>query len=642
MFIPDDKLQQVRDATDILDVVSEYVRLKKGGTNFFGLCPFHSEKSPSFSVNPGMGIFKCFGCGAGGDAIQFVMRIEHVPFVDAVRHLADKAGIDLPQEGENESAPSNETEAILHAIRFAARFFHEHLTTSSEGEQALAYLHDRTITDTSIRRFGLGLSPNGWDGLIRAAGRAGIAPEVLEMAGLAIARNGKDGHYDRFRGRLMFPILSATGKVVGFGGRILVADDRQPKYINTPETDVYHKSQVLYGLYPARRAIRAAREVYVVEGYTDVIAMHQHGIENVVAACGTSLTPDHVRIIKRYADGVVFMNDSDIAGDASNQRSVDLALDQQITPYVVELPGNEDPASFIERHGAESLREYVGNPRHKWSFVQYHLIRARQDGALSTVEGERRAFESILERIARLDSRFEQDGYLHQMAQALDKPVIHVQEEFARISKRVSKRRKSGQPSAAGRSIVSDPEKSSAQEDTEAPVVRPSKVLPEEETLLRLMLERGPSMVEFVLSNMGMDEFSEGLVRDTVETIIEAYETGSVSADAFVAGQHGEAERDLVVRIMMDRHEPSENWLRLKNIEVPRFNDDAYEAATSAMTLLKLDRIDESVREAIVRQRGVDGSGGDVRPIIEEIMALKRLRGQIARREYLDWNEAQS
>lgn len=640
MYIPDDKLQEVRDATDILDVVSEYVRLKKGGTNFFGLCPFHSEKSPSFSVNPGMGIFKCFGCGAGGDAIRFVMQIEHVPFLDAVRHLAEKAGIDLPAEEGEDAAPTNETEAIFYAVRFAARFFHEHLTTSSEGKRALDYLRDRSITSTSIRRFGLGLSPDSWDALIRAAGRAGIRSEVLEKAGLAIARSGKEGYYDRFRGRLMFPILSATGKVVGFGGRILVDDDKQPKYINTPETTVYHKSQVLYGLYPARRAIRAAREVYVVEGYTDVIAMHQQGIENVVAACGTSLTPDHVRVIKRYADGVVFMNDSDLAGDASNQRSVDLALDHQITPYVVELPDNEDPAGFIERHGAESLRAYVDNPRHKWSFVQYHLIRARQDGALATVEGERRAFESVLERIARLDSRFEQDGYLHQMAQALEKPMIHVQEEFARVSKRVAKRRKTGRPDPARGSTPDETERAVGVVSPELAAARPSVVLPEEEVLLRLMLERGPSMVEYVLSNMGMDEFSEGLVRVTVETIIGAYEKGGVSAEPFLAGQHGDDLRDLVVRIMMDRYEPSENWLRLKGIEVPRLNDDPYEAATSAMTLLKLDRIDESLRNAIGRQRSIEHTGGDVKPIIEEIMALKRLRGQVARREYLDWNEA--
>jgi DNA primase len=635
MHIPDDKIQEVRDATDILDVVSEYVRLKKGGSNFFGLCPFHSEKTPSFSVNPGMGIFKCFGCGAGGDAFQFVMRVEHVTFPEAVRHLAEKAGIELPAEGTDSASPSTESDEVLHAIRFAARFFYEHLTTTDEGLRATEYLHNRGIPDASIRRFGLGLSPDAWDGLLKAGTAAGLTPQVLEKAGLIIPRSSGDGHYDRFRGRLMFPIFSATGKVVGFGGRILVPDERQPKYINTPETLVYHKSQVLYGLYQARRAIRAVKEVYVVEGYTDVIALQQHGIQNVVAACGTSLTPDHVAVLKRYADSVVFLNDSDLAGDASNQRSIDLALNQQLTPYVVELPDSEDPASFVEKHGGDALREYLENPRYKWSFVQYLLIRARQDGSLETVEGERDSFLAVLERIARLESRFEHDGYLHQMAQALDKPVIHLQEEFARVQKRTGRRRSPGQPTEPPR-----PRDAALPPEQVQSPREPLVVLPEEEILLRLMLDGGASMVEFVLSNMGLDEFSAGAVRDAIGHIIEAYEHGVVSAEPFISGQHGDVLRDLVVRIMMDRYEPSENWLRLKNIKVPRLNEEPYEAAASAMTLLKLDRIDNSVREALHRQREVERAGGDVREIIAEVMDLKRLRRQIAGREYLDWNEA--
>lgn len=638
MHIPDDKIQEVRDATDILDIVSDHVRVKKSGSNFFGLCPFHAEKSPSFSVNPAMGIFKCFGCGAGGDAFQFVMRVEHVTFPEAVRLLADRAGITLPDEGRPDEN-ATETDAILHAIRVAARYFYDLLTQHEAGADARAYIADRDISEASVRKFGIGLSPDAWDGLLRAAEKQGVKADILVKAGLVIERQSGEGHYDRFRGRLMFPIFSGTGRVVGFGGRILVPDDRQPKYINSPETTVYHKSQVLYGLYQARRAIRASREVYVVEGYTDVIALHQNGIENVVAACGTSLTPDHIRILKRYADAVIFLNDSDQAGDASNHRSIDLALDQNLTPYVVELPESDDPASFIETHGAEALRTYLSNPRFKWSFVQYHLIRARQDGSLESVEGERKAFEATLERIARLDSRFEQDAYLDQMAKALDKPVIHLQEEFGRLRKRGQKRRPAMDTPPPPQEPFERVGYHDPREDTRSVPV-PVVVLPEEEILLRLMLERGASMVEFVLSNMSVDEFSEGAVRDAVGHIVDAYQTGIVSAEPFLVGEHGESLRDLVARIMMDRHEPSENWLRKQNIKVPKMNEAPYEAAASAMTLLKLDRIDASLRKVSARQRAMEEAGEDVRKVMEEAIALKRLRRQVERREYLDWNEA--
>jgi DNA primase len=632
MHIPDDKLQEVRDATDILDVVSDHVRLKKSGANFFGLCPFHSEKSPSFSVNPSLGIYKCFGCGAGGDAFQFIMQVEHIPFPEAVRMLADRAGIHLPEEGDP-SEDATETDLIFHAIRIAARFYYDSLTQSREGEEARQYLARRAITEASIKKFGIGVSPQGWQNLIDHAATKDVKPGTLEKAGLVIPRNSGDGYYDRFRGRLMFPIFSATGKVVGFGGRILEADEKQPKYINSPETAVYHKSQVLYGLYQARRAIRASREVYVVEGYTDVIAMQQNGIENVVAACGTSLTPDHIRILKRYADAVVFLNDSDVAGDASNRRSIDLALDQHMTPYVVELPDGEDPASFVEQHGGDAFRAYLTKPRYKWSFVQYHLIRARQDGTLDSVEGERKAFEEVLERVSRLESRFEQDAYLHQMAQALDKPVIHLHEEFARVRKRAGKRRQEA-PSEG------HPSRHEAVESPRAEEMLSTAALPEEEILVRLMLEQGPSMVEYILSNMGLDEFSEGVVQRTITQIISDYEQGQLSRDAYVSGLHGAAVQALVTRVMMDRYHPSENWLKLKSIKVPRFNEEPYETAASAMTLLKLDRIDASLKRTGERLKRVEASGGDVRGVMEEMIALRKLRKQVERREFLDWNDA--
>lgn len=641
MLIPEDKIEEVRAASDIVDVVSDYVQLKKSGSNLFGLCPFHGEKTPSFSVNPSMGIFKCFGCGEGGNVFQFVMRMEGVTFPEAVRFLAEQAGIEIPEEGGRRDA-SNATEAVLQALRHAARFFYRTLTETDEGRPALEYLLGRGITKASIKRFGVGYAPDRWDALLTDATTNHINPDVLEQAGLVIPRKSGDGHYDRFRGRVIFPIFSQVGKVVGFGGRILSGDTDQPKYINTPETAVYHKSEVLYGLYQARRAVRERKEVFVVEGYTDVIALHQAGIKNAVAACGTSLTPEHLRLIGRYADAAVFFSDSDTAGDASNLRSVDLALKQKLTPYVIELPEGEDPASLVEKRTKEEVHAYLGRPEYKWTFVQYLLIRARTEGLLDSVEGERQAFEDVLERIASIDSRFTQETYLHQMAEALGKPIIHIQEEFRRAQARV---RRTRQPDADRRREPMPPipppmdEHEAAALPVPAPV-EPDPVLPEEEILIRLMLERGRSMVEFVLGNMATDEFSEGIVRRIVNLLIEQYEQGAVDVQPFVDGTHGQDVQALITGLLTDRYQPSENWERLANIAVPRLNEDPYESAASAMTLLKLDRVDESIRRSKHRHDLKVAAGEDVRPELEELMALRQLRRQIERREYLDWNEA--
>ncbi|MFW5955149.1 MAG: DNA primase [Rhodothermales bacterium] len=638
MFIPDDKLEEIRSVCDITEVVSGYVSLKKNGANYFGLCPFHNEKSPSFSVNPGMGIFKCFGCGVGGDVFQFVMQMEHVTFPEAARMLAAQAGIDIPEDGQSGGA-SSEAESLQHVLRHAARFYYRMLVETEEGRASLEYLLGRGISRQSIKAFGLGYAPDRWDALVSDAVASHLKVELLERAGLVIHRKSGVGYYDRFRGRIMFPILSHTGKVVGFGGRILVDAAEQPKYINTPETPVYHKSEVLYGLSQARRAIRDRTEVYVVEGYTDVIAMHQHGVTNVVASCGTSLTADHLRILKRYAESVIFLNDSDAAGDASNLRSIDLALRHGLTPYVVELPDGEDPASFLEHHGSEALHAYLNNDAHKWTFVQYLLIRAKTDGTLKAVEGERKAFDSILERIAGLESRFEQDTYLHQMAEALGKPLIHLQEEFRRAARRAKNKSQAPQRNefVPEQEYVA-PSVDRTRDDPAA--ASRQRILPEEEILIRLMLERGASLVEFVLSNMALDEFTPGVPQKIVEQLIDQYNSGLVDSRPFVDGTFGADVKHLVTGLLVDRHLPSENWQKMLNIKVPRINEDPLESAASAMMLLKLDRVDESIREVKVRHDKRQAAGVEVRTELEELMALKTLRRQIERREFLDWNEA--
>lgn len=645
MFIPDEKIDEVRSATDLVDVVSDYVQLKRRGSNLFGLCPFHAEKSPSFSVNPGLGIFKCFGCGVGGDVFQFLMRVEHVGFPDAVRLLAEKAGIPLPQEGVPTEA-SDEVESIYAALRFAARYFYQQLTQAEAGRPALDYLIGRGFTPQTIKRFGLGFAPEAWDGLLRWAEQQHIAPEVLEKAGLVIARKDGSGHYDRYRGRVIFPILSHVGKVLGFGGRVLAKESDQPKYINSPETKVYTKSRVLYGLYQGKTDIRRQEEAILVEGYTDVISLHQAGVENAVAASGTSLTAEQVRILSRYAKRILLVFDADSAGAGAALRGIDLVLEQGLSVYAVELPAGEDPDSFARERGGDEVRAYF--EKHRKDFIAFKYDQARRSGALDTPEGEAETMHGIIGTIARMPDPLMQETYLRRASEVMGVPDIRlheVLEELRRQQRRREERRParsepaprpSGPESAADAAPTGAPR---GEAGRQKPTAEPFTSLPEEKALIRLMLEHGTSMVEFILGNMGIHEFSEGPIRQCIERLLEQYDAGKVDRTPFFDGSYGEVVQQLAAEVMVDPYEPSENWSRKQNIPVPRFDEDPTESAASAMTLLKLDRVNEAIERQRERMFRAAQDGSELRTLQEEMMALHDLRKQIERRAFLQWNE---
>ncbi|MEM8559560.1 MAG: DNA primase, partial [Bacteroidota bacterium] len=355
MPIPDSVIEDVRHAVDLVDVVGDYVRLRRSGVRFVGLCPFHNEKSPSFSVDPQKNLYYCFGCRRGGDLFKFVQEVEGMEFLETVRLLAGRAGIEIPEERGGPSEAASEREAIHNALRFAARFYYQQLQTEA-GQPGLDYYRQRGFTKQTITAFGLGFAPDRWDALTEAALAAHYTPEVLVKADLA--REGSRGIYDRFRGRAMFPIVSHVGKVLGFGGRIIPGvtppfkDGDPPKYINSSETPVYHKSEVLYGLRQAKQAIRGEGEALLVEGYTDVVSLHQAGVEHVVASSGTALTPQQVRLAGRYAQAVVLLYDADSAGLDAALRAIDLVLAEGLGVYAVALPDGADPDAFVQQFGA--------------------------------------------------------------------------------------------------------------------------------------------------------------------------------------------------------------------------------------------------------------------------------------------------
>lgn len=404
MRINQETADRIKQTADIVEVVGDFVSLKKRGANYTACCPFHNEKSPSFNVNPARQIYKCFGCGAAGDAVKFVMELEKINYGEALRHLAKKYHIEIE---EQEATPEeinrqNERESLLIVLNFAQQTFQNLLMTHEEGQAiGLSYFRNRGFNDQTIKQFGLGYSLNEWDGLAKVATQRGYNVELLEKAGLAIRKEEERNpaasrYYDRFRGRVMFPVHNVSGKVIAFGARILTNDKNQPKYINSPETEVYHKSNVLYGIFQAKNAIRQEDVCYLVEGYTDVISLHQAGIQNVVASSGTSLTIEQIRLIARFTPNVTILYDGDAAGIKAALRGLDMVLEEGLNVSLVTLPDGEDPDSYVYKVGAEGFKAHVKTATKDFiSFKTQMLLREAGDNPFKRAEAIGEIVDSI-------------------------------------------------------------------------------------------------------------------------------------------------------------------------------------------------------------------------------------------------------
>jgi len=400
MVIPKEKVAQIRQSVDIVDLISESVLLRKTGKSFIGLCPFHAEKTPSFTVSPDKQIYHCFGCGEGGDAIAFVMKHEGVSFADAVRMLARKCGIDIePKAGRNHPG-SDLRDALLEVNRMAAEYYAVVLQREESASAVRKYIENRGLSWKTVEAFQLGYAPDRWDALVNRLRRCNIDPAIAEKAGLIVRRDQKPGYYDRFRNRLMFPIRDAHRQVIAFGGRVL--DDSKPKYLNSPESLVYQKSRHLYGIDKARNACRKTGEVYVTEGYLDLIAMHGHGFENAVATLGTAMTVEHIRLLKGMAERIVLMFDSDEAGLKAAMRCIELFKSEKRLDdiRILVLPEGHDPDSFLRKFGAADMMEHIKASLGVFSFLIETAV--RQHGLGSS--GKIRVIESLIEPIAAIEA----------------------------------------------------------------------------------------------------------------------------------------------------------------------------------------------------------------------------------------------
>lgn len=420
-MIPDHIKEQVKSSADIVEVVSDYVKLRRTGNGYTGLCPFHNEKSPSFNVSPQIGIFKCFGCGESGDVFSFLMKHDGVSFTEAIRMLGERYGVEVPEEQKPEFDENYRLkEGIFHALSFAGKFYFKQLTQTDEAKKALEYLEKRGFTRDTIKSYGVGFAPDRFDGLLKAAIDTGINEEYLSEAGLVkFGRNGESA-YDAFRNRIMFPIFNASGKVIGFGGRVMNAPDgstpkNTPKYINTSQTKVYNKSEVLYGIHVAKNEIRKYSEAILVEGYTDVISLHQAEVKNVVASSGTALTVKQLRILHRFGENLLMIYDADKAGQNAMSRGLDLALKEGLNVRLLQLPEGEDPDSFVKANGKKGFEKY--KDQFAQDFVAFSINKAKSDNRWEDPFHKKTIINEILRSIAHIPDEITRETFVQRLSE---------------------------------------------------------------------------------------------------------------------------------------------------------------------------------------------------------------------------------
>ncbi|MCB0713954.1 MAG: DNA primase [Ignavibacteriae bacterium] len=554
--ITDEIIDRVKSEANIVDVISDYVRLRKTGKNWTGLCPFHDDKRPSMHVEPVKGIFKCFSCGEGGNVFTFLMKRNGWTFPETVRNLAGQLGIEVPEE-KVQSKEQGERERLVAATKDAARRFHQVLR-SDEGENALAYFRGRGFSDETINRFGLGYAPDSWDWLLGELSGSGYEPEELEKAGLIIKRSGKAGYYDRFRGRALFPIFEATGRLVGFGARRMNDDPDQPKYINSPESPIYNKSRVLYGLFQAKESIRKEDYALFVEGYADVISLHQEGITTAVATCGTAIAREHASLISRYTNHAVLIFDSDEAGERATERGIDVLIAGGIDVSVARLPDGEDPDTFIRTYGADEFRNRIKDAR---PFLDFLARIKKNRGDFDSPDRQADAIRSLVASIALIPDKLRRELFVNKIA-----TDYHISEGlmFRELERATGEASRMSQ-----RATPRSPEGAKVEAETPTTeIVKFSKggvaemEFPSAELRLVQVLSSGDrQLLEAIFAHIEPDNFRHPLLRRYVDLILAYYvNQSSFALDDIALEELDDPLRNFITSFAVERETLSDWW----------------------------------------------------------------------------------
>lgn len=579
-------LEQIRAANDIIEVIGAVLPLKRAGANFVALCPFHKEKSPSFNVNPHRQIFYCFGCHKGGDVFTFIKEYESLDFPEAVRRLADRAKIPLAYESSGEQHSRSLKEKLLEIHEQIAQRWQNALANEAAGELAREYLARRAVSEEAVKVFRLGCAPDLWDDTVNWARNKGYELGMVEKAGLILRKEGSDHYYDRFRGRLMFPICDEQGRIIGFSGRVLSGDEKTAKYVNSPETPIFTKSRVFFGLDKSKRALLEAGYAIICEGQLDLIACFMGGVQNVVAPQGTAFTGEHARILKRYVEEVVLCFDSDEAGQNAAVRSLDHLLASGLAVRVAVVPAPHDPDSFIKSLGAPAFRQLIEKAQ---GFFDYYLARLCGLNDLATDKGRLGVLRHMAEALRKTNNQVLVDSYARKTALCLGVSPDAVLQEFAKGSN--------------ARAVSEAPE---ALAQTAPEAVPP---LAHEEWLLKLLL-LNEDLLDWALAHLNPNWLEHPQAREIVKLRFKSHAEHSwTNLAAFLEECSGAEMRSLVTEVSVQERplpNPAQQladvalWLRNRSLdqELSRLVRRANDPATGEAERLELLRRQQAVRSA--------------------------------------------
>jgi DNA primase len=606
-LISQETIQQILSRIDIIEIVGSFVKLKKRGANYLGLCPFHNEKSPSFTVSPTKEIYKCFGCGRSGNTIGFLMDLEKYSYVEALRWLANKYNVEI---AETEVSPEiklvRQAADSLYIINsFAQQFFSNALFNTEEGTDiALSYLKERGFREDIIKKFQLGYNPAARDEFAKAALAAQYNTEYLQKSGLVVVRDDRPA--DNYRGRIIFPIHNQSGKVLGFGARVIKANDKSPKYINTPENEIYVKSRILYGSYFARMAIDKADECLLVEGYTDVVSLHQAGVENVVASGGTSLTPDQLRLIKKYTNNLTIIYDGDNAGIKAALRGLDLALEEGLNVKLVLIPDKEDPDSYVNKVGVEAFTEFV--KKNKKDFILFQLEVSLADAGNDSAK-KSAIVNQVAETISKINKTEEftrRQDYIKQVSEILkigEDGLNALVNKF--IRDKVTKDENRVQRNTASE-IENLPAEGNREEEELQNLFNRDEM--NERALIRSLLEFGnnewdeeQTVADYLFTQISENELDKMMDNKAILNIYEIYkiwyfEGLKPTAKTFLYHEDRDINT-LVISIMDVNTEISPNWKEHFEGHIPTREELFKEEVISTLNYLKLRKIKKMIEE---------------------------------------------
>lgn len=604
-MIAKETIQEIQSRIDIYDIVGSFVKLKRRGTNYIGNCPFHNEKTPSFTVSPSKEIYKCFGCGKSGNAIGFVMEHEKYSYVEALRWLANRYNIEIVEtETSPEYKEQQQTADSLHILnQFASKYFASQLVDNEEGKEiALSYLKERGFSDTTIEKFQIGYCLNQRDAFTKAALQQQYSEEILKKSGLSIERDGQ--LFDNYRGRIIFPIQNQSGKIIGFGARVIGSSDRGPKYINTPENELYIKSRILYGSYFARHPIDKFDECYLVEGYTDVTAMHQAGIENVVASGGTSLTIDQLRLIKKYTNNLTIIYDGDKAGVKAALRGLDLAIEEGINVQLVLIPDNEDPDSYVKKVGAETFRDFIN--QNKKDFILFQLEIALSDAGNDSTK-KAAVVNQIAESISKLNRAEDftrQQDYIKRCSN-----ILRVDEQglTALVKKlTIEKLGKDEKKFQRNNEEVEKEAQEAEKEDQTLDLLFKDEM--NEQAVVRALIEFGHQPFEeennvanYIFGEIEKDGLEDLFDNKLLVTIINEYKqaqsTGENPDEKYFLYHSNPQIGQMAVSLLSENHQISPNWTKFFQGNILGRNELYREEVRSSMTYLKLKKVKRLIVE---------------------------------------------